>query len=296
MLQGMAIFKISSNGKQVEEFDEAESGEDLRIVFENHGLRLIEGNLRLVDHNVSAGKGSVDTLAVDGSKRPVIIQYMADVEGSSDLLVQSLSCANYLQHNSKDYAGEISRKLGGLRPQELNFDSVRVVLVAPGFDSQVLDAARMVAPHIKLVTYTVQKTPEGRAMSTTILYDSEASRETDAFDISSIDSHFSGRYKSMRPAFEKLCREIKSRLNVLPFYRKEFIAFKRNKIFADIHVYTDRLEVGLPLPDGITIPRSFLRSPEGRFGPRINHFVRVQSPRDIDEDLMSAISHAYKIS
>ena len=133
-------------------------------------------------------------------------------------------------------------------------------------------------------------------MSTTTVYDSEARREHPAHDDSSIDSHFSGRYKSMRPAFEKFCREIKSRLNVLPFYRKEFIAFKRNWIFADIHVYTDRLELGLPLPEGLTIPRSFLKSPEGRFGPRINHFVRLQSPRDIDEDLMSAISQAYGIS
>jgi hypothetical protein len=292
----MAVFKISSNGKQVEEFDENETRADLRTIFENHGLRFLEGNLRLVDHNVPAGKSSIDTLAVDSSKRPVIIQYMSDVEGSSDNLVQSLSCANYLHHNWKEFAEMISRKLGGLRPEKLNFDNLRVVLVAPAFDSQVIDAARMVAPHMKLVTYTVQKTAEGRAMSTTILYDSEARRAPASHDVSSIESHFAGRYRSMRPAFEKLCREIKSRLNVLPFYGKEFIAFKRNTIFADIHVYSDRLELGLPLPDGITIPQSFLKSPEGRFGPRINHFVRLQSPRDIDEDLMSAISQAYRIS
>lgn len=279
----------------MEEFEEDASREDLRIVFENHGLRFIERNLRPVDHNVPAGKSTIDTLAVDGSKRPMIIQYMADVEGSSRILVQSLSCANYVQHNMEEYAGVISRKLA-VRPEDLNFDNLRLVLVAPGFDSQVIDAARMVAPHVKLVTYSVQKTSEGRELSATTLYDSEARRESSSHDVSSIDSHFAGRYKSMRPAFEKLCREIKTRLNVLPLSRKEFIAFKRNTVFVDIHVYTDRLEVGLPLPDGITVPRSFLKSPEGRFGPRINHFVRLQSPRDVDEDLMSAISQAYRIS
>jgi predicted transport protein len=189
----------------------------------------------------------------------------------------------------------ISRKLA-VRLDELNFDNLRVVLVAPSFDSKVVDATRMVAPHVKLVTFTVRKTSEGRELSATTLYDSEARIESSSHDVSSIDSHFTGRYKLMRPAFEKLCREIKTRLNVLPLSRKEFIAFKRNAVFADIHVYTDRLEVGLPLPEGVTVPRSFLKSPVGRFGPRINHFVRLQSPRDVDEDLMSAIAQAYRIS
>jgi len=293
----MAVFKISSDGNQVEEFSGDEgSREDLRTIFLNHGLRFIEENLRLVDDNVSAGRGFVDILAVDRSRRPVIIDYKVDEEASPDVLVQSLSRANYLQKNRKNFAGQISRKVGNIRAEELNFDNVRIVLVAPSFDSQVIDAAEMVAPHVKLVSYTVNRTPQGRAISATTIYDSEATREPSTEDAFSIDSHFSGRYKAMKPVFEKLCSEIKNRLNVEPYYRKEFIAFKRNSIFADIHVYTDRLEVGLPLPNGMTIPSHFLRSPVGRFGPRINHFVRVQSTRDIDEDLLNAISKAYKVS
>src|SRR6266511_5879639 len=117
----MAVFKISSDGNQVEEFSGDEgSREDLRTIFLNHGLRFIEENLRLVDDNVSAGRGFVDILAVDRSRRPVIIDYKVDEEASPDVLVQSLSRANYLQKNRKNFAGQISRKVGNIRAEELN--------------------------------------------------------------------------------------------------------------------------------------------------------------------------------
>jgi len=100
----------------MEQFSEDESSrESLRTIFLDHGLRFVEENLRLVDRNVSAGKGFIDILAVDRSKRPVIIDYNADEEASPGVLVQSLSCANYLQKNRKNFAGQISRKAGNIR-------------------------------------------------------------------------------------------------------------------------------------------------------------------------------------
>ncbi len=65
----------------------------------------------------------------------------------------------------------------------------------------------MVAPHMKLVSYTINRTSQGRALSTTTVYDSEASREPSSDDAYSIDSHFSGRYRAMKPAFDKLASE-----------------------------------------------------------------------------------------
>lgn len=293
----MPIFKISPDGKQVEEFHEHESGEEhLRTVFEHHGLSFIERSLRYVDRNVSAGRGFIDTLAVDEANRPLIIEYKVNEEASPNALVQSLSYAYYLQKNQEFFARQISQKLGTARDDEIDFDNLRIVLVAPGFESHVLEAAQMVEPHVKLVAYSIYKTHDGEALSTTVLYDSASSRGPVTRGAYSIDWHFSGRYASMKPTFERLSSEVKSSLNVEPYFRKEFIAFKRNFIFVDVHVYTDRLEVGLPLPDGLSLSPRFVKSPEGRFGSRITHFVRIQSPKDVDEDLMRAVSEAYKSS
>ncbi len=293
----MPIFKISSDGKKVEEFHEHESSEEhLRTVFEHHGLGFIEKNLRFVDRNVSAGRGFIDTLAMDEAHRPVVIEYKVNEDASPSALVQSLSYAFYLQKNQEYYARQISRKLGDIKDEEMDFDNLRLVLVAPGFDSHVIEAAQMVEPHVKLVGYKMYKTPEGEALSATVIYDSASSRGPVTKGAYSIDWHFSGRYASMKPTFEKLTSEIKNRLNVEPYYRKQFIAFKKNFIFVDIHVYTDRLEVGLPLPDDLDPSPRFAKAPEGRFGSRITHYVRLQAPKDIDDELMATISEAYKTS
>jgi len=100
----------------------------------------------------------------------------------------------------------------------------------------------------------------------------------------------------MKPTFEKLTSEIKNQLKVEPYYRKEFIAFKRNYVFVDVHVYTDRIEVGLPLPDNVNPSARFSPAPEGRFGSRVTHFTRLQVPKEVDDELMATISEAYQIS
>jgi predicted transport protein len=140
------------------------------------------------------------------------------------------------------------------------------------------------------------KTEEGEALSTTRIYDSTSARGPVTRGSYAIDWHFSGRYASMKPTFEKLASEIQKQLKVEPYYRKQFIAFKRNYIFVDVHVYTDRIEVGLPIPDEINPSARFARAPEGRFGSRITHNVKLQAPKDVDDELMATISEAYKIS
>ncbi len=293
----MPIFKISRDGRKVEEFHGHDSGEEhLRTVFENHGLGFIEKNLRFVDRNVSAGRGFIDTLALDDSQRPVVIEYKVNEDASPSALVQSLSYAFYLQRNQEYFAKQISRKLGDVKEDDIDFDSLRLILVAPGFDSHVIEASQMVEPYVTLVGYKMYRTEEGEALSTTAIYDSTSSRRPVTRGAYSMDWHFSGRYASMKPTFEKLASEIVNRLKVEPYYRKEFIAFKKNYIFVDVHVFIDRIDVGLPLPDGLLPSARFTKAPEGRFGSRVTHYIKLQAPKDVDDELMATISEAYNIS
>ena len=100
----------------------------------------------------------------------------------------------------------------------------------------------------------------------------------------------------MKPTFERLCAEVKTKLNVNPYYRKQFIAFKRNYIFIDMHVYTDRLDLGLTLPSETNVSSRFQRPREAQFGSRVTRFVKISSPTDVDSELMQAITEAYNNS
>jgi len=100
----------------------------------------------------------------------------------------------------------------------------------------------------------------------------------------------------MRPTFERLSSEIKAKLGVNPYFRKDFIAFRRNYIFADVQVYIDRIEIGLPLPLETTFSTRLQKAPEGRFTSRVTHVAKVSNPGDVTDDLMQMISQAYNAS
>jgi RecB family endonuclease NucS len=173
----MSIFKISSDGKAMEEFHEHDMNEEeILSLFEHHGLRFVENGLQFVDRNVPAGHGFIDTLAIDDWKRPVIIEYKIDEAASANALIQSLSYAYNLQKGQEYFARYISKKLTNLRVDGIDFDNTRIVLVAPGFEIHAEEAAQLVELPVKVVRYSICKTSENQAISTTTVFDSTSTR------------------------------------------------------------------------------------------------------------------------
>jgi hypothetical protein len=199
----LPIFKISSDGSAVEEFHEHDkSEEELRTLFERHGLRFVEKNLRFVDRNVPAGHGFIDTLAIDEAKRPTIIEYKVDKDASPNALVQALSYAYHLDKDQEYFAKYISKKLGDVSDDDMDFDNIRIVLVAPGFESHVEEAARLVDPQVKLVKYSIYRAAGSDALSTSIVFDSISTRVPNTLRSDyTLEDHFSGRYASMKTTF-----------------------------------------------------------------------------------------------
>jgi hypothetical protein len=89
---------------------------------------------------------------------------------------------------------------------------------------------------------------------------------------------------------------VKSRLDVDPYYRKYFIAFKNNYIFLLVNVYTDHLELGLTLPSDMEVSARFQKPREWGFGSRVTHVVKISNPKDVDEELINAIAVSHKNS
>uniref|UniRef100_A0A7C5U4Q3 DUF91 domain-containing protein n=1 Tax=Caldiarchaeum subterraneum TaxID=311458 RepID=A0A7C5U4Q3_CALS0 len=123
------------------EYTEVKIAEErLRSLFESHGLVFIEREITFVDRNVPAGDGFIDTLGLDEQLRPVIIEYKVNKEASADALVQALSYSYHIANDQEYYAKLFKQKLP--KRKDIDFDNVRIVIVAPEFSRHVVDAAK----------------------------------------------------------------------------------------------------------------------------------------------------------
>lgn len=96
--------------------------------------------------------GRIDTLAIDETKAPVIIEYKW---GQNDaIFTQGLFYFNWLRKNKKHFDLLVADKLG--KSVEVNWNSPRVVLVSQGFDNRTKIAVQEV-DYVELIAYTPYK-------------------------------------------------------------------------------------------------------------------------------------------
>ena len=292
-IEGVQMPLFHVNEGSIKEFDEHEiSEEKLRTLFENHGLIFIEKGIKFIDRNLSAGNGFIDTFAIDENKKPIIIEYKVNEGVSGEALAQTLSYASFVTDYSERFAKIIKQKLNdpSIKEEDIDFDNLRIVLVAPEFSYHVINAVKQIEPGIKLIKYKLFKAGGTESLSTEVVFDSFSRRSPVLAASYKIEDHFQRGYANMRLTFDKLCAEVKRICNVEPYAKKYFIAFKKNYMFIDVHVYTEKIELGLTLPenqDPPTLP--FQISREGQFGSRVTHFIRISKPEDVNEELLKWI-------
>jgi len=96
--------------------------------------------------------GRIDTLAIDETNAPVIIEYKW---GQNDaIFTQGLFYFNWLRKNKKHFELLVADKLG--KNVKVNWSSPRVVLVSQGFDNRTIIAVQEV-DYVELIKYTPYK-------------------------------------------------------------------------------------------------------------------------------------------
>lgn len=96
--------------------------------------------------------GRIDTLAIDETNAPVIIEYKW---GQNDaIFTQGLFYFNWLRKNKKHFDLLVADKLG--RDVKVNWSNPRVVLVSQGFDNRTIIAVQEVN-YVELIKYTPYK-------------------------------------------------------------------------------------------------------------------------------------------
>lgn len=294
----MPILFIDQNGRPIElnqiEIDEGQ----LRDLFEKHAEKLFEERgLRIVGRNVKVDEGYVDTLAVDASNRPTIVEYKVRA-ATSNALVQALSYRHNLIKDQTIVSNVIKEKIPEINPKQLNFSETRIILVAPGFLKHLLNVVESIASAgflVTLIQYTFFRSDGNIVVMAEKLFDiPEGGRSTAQY---TIDSFFVGSYQAMKPIFDELSKRVKSALGIEPYATYNYIAFKRNgSVFLQVFVYVSKIVVGLALPgEQLSSARYYLKRKTEGWGPRITHCVKLTKTEDIDEDLIEKIKKSYEL-
>lgn len=186
--------------------------------------------------------GRIDTLAIDDTNAPVIIEYKW---GQNDaIFTQGLFYFNWLRKNKKHFDLLVAHKFG--KDIKVNWNKPRVILVSQGFDNRTMIAVQEV-DYVELIRYTpynqdilyletvyspnkIHLTKEKAKDDTTIIYD--------------INHHLGKSNAQIKEIFYKLQEKIKQLASVQEVvdqkvgitYRttKSFTRFEFGKSYIDI--------------------------------------------------------------
>lgn len=147
----MPIYKISKNTAQQLPFKREGFGNEAELRdFFAQNLEEILGVRFLEKEYPTSDGGRMDTIGIDESNSPVIIEYKW--KENEEVLSQGLFYLNWLLANKKHFNLLVKSKLGS--SIEVNWDHPRVILVAQGFSRYVKSAVQRVE-NVELKTYTL---------------------------------------------------------------------------------------------------------------------------------------------
>jgi hypothetical protein len=254
-------------------------------------LGQVENGLKLVDSYVPVGKGVIDSLCVDSTGAPVVIEYKAVEGADEDAFIQALSYAAWVDQNPDTVARFINQKVPGLLKEDTP-ESSRIIIVAPSFTDRTRLAATMVDVDLTLKRYLCfEHEKVGRwAHLETVL----SSRQT-AYGavprVYTIESHFQGSYANMRPVFDALRARIEAFGGVTTYARKHYIAFKRRRVFAVVHVFASKVESGIRAVKSTENPRLEDASDWG--WSWVTHHLTFADESEIDNEALEPIRDSY---
>ena len=120
--------------------------------------------------------------------------------------------------------------------------------------------------------------------------------ESDAGSASStdelVDRQYAGAKADLRPIYEKLIAAVSKFGDVEVSPKKAYVSLRRAKQFALLQPSTaTRLDVGIKLKDVDCAGRL---ETSGSFNAMVTHRVRVESPKDVDRELVGWLKQAYE--
>ncbi len=133
----MPVFQIMNGKAQQLDVSEFRIERELQKFFENNLETLLGIHLIHSEYEINSESGRIDTLGIDESRRPVIIEYKLEI-AEDKVLAQGLAYKKWLNRNKKLFNLLAKEKY----QIEVNWELTRLVFIAKSFAKKMRDAVQ----------------------------------------------------------------------------------------------------------------------------------------------------------
>jgi len=267
---------------------------ELRDFFADNLEELLGMRFLAKEYPTSEG-GRMDTIALDETNSPVIIEYKWGQDNA--IFVQGLFYLDWLKKNKKHFDLLVADKLG--KEERVNWTSPRVILVAQGFDNRTIIAVQQVES-VELIKYVPYKQDILYLENVYIPNQAKKTREsventkTNNEEIYNIEFHLTRHNSSaeIKEIFYKFQEKIQTLPEVEEFAnQKTGITFRTTKSFT-------RFEFGKNVMD-VLVRSPKYNDPKGLVTDISSHMwgykgrIKVKSLKEID-DVFDIIKQSYE--
>lgn len=273
--------------------------------------QLIESNLTEVldlqflatEYTTTFG-GRIDTLAVDSSGAPVIIEYKRNK--NDNVINQALSYLKWLKTQKPGFFEKlIIDKLGSDAAKKIGLDwsNPRVVCVAESYSKFDIDTVEVVPLRIELLRFRYYEdnvfalepvnVPDKPSVTAAVNIDSASVKVPEG----NIPSSVSGLLLKASPATQELFGQLRERIRALDDSVTDkatafYVAFKLSNNFAEVHIGKNQLKIHLR-PIDYDDPKGMVdKIPEG-YNWTMDRRIYLKSTDDL-EYVVGIIEQSYK--
>ncbi len=266
------------------------SEKELHDFFEENLEELL--GVKLLEHKYDTqGAGIPDTLAIDESNNPVIIEYKLGQD--SAILVQGLSYFSWLEGNKKHFELLVHEKIG--KDARVNWDNPRIILIAQGFDNRTILAVKG-TDNVELYRYVPYNqdvfyleniyNPSGSEF----LREKRVIEDTD--EVYDVNYHLKNTGSQIKDIFYKLQEKVKSLPSVNEVIdQKSGITYRTTKSFSRFEFGQSYIRV-LVRDSKYNDPQKLVRD-IASFKWGYEGEIKINSLKDID-DVFDLVKQSYE--
>jgi predicted transport protein len=272
--------------------------------------QLVEANLSevldlafLASEYTTTFGGRIDTLAVDASGAPVIIEYKRNK--NDNVINQSLSYLKWLKSQKPGFFEKlIQDKLGADAAKKITLDwnNPRVICIAESFSKFDIDTAEVVPLRIELMRYryydnsifSLEPVAVGESGSASAEIQTKDAPKQQAEDkpasVNALLAKASAETKELFGQFRERIMALDDTVEEKP--NSLYVAYRRSKNFAEVHINRGGLKIHLRPIDYLDPKKMVEKIPEG-YNWTLDRRVYLKHPSDLDE-VLSLIEQSYK--
>ena len=253
----MALFKIKNTNVTKLSTIDLDKEKNIQTLFEQNLLIILNVDFLATEYSISFG-GRIDTLGIDKTGSPVIIEYKRNQ--NDNVINQGLSYLRWLLDHKADF--EILCRNKNIK-MDIDWDSPRVICVAESYNKFDLDTVEILPMKIELLRYRVyednilmveSESQRTVKISTSKIFEKGKKEKEIGIKLQKdykVESHLGQASKEIKDLFLSLKEKIMSLDNsIIEEAKAKYIAYKLTTNFVDIVIQKNAIKAFLNVPSG----------------------------------------------